>query len=170
MKIIARWVITIGLFMIVSGCVNNDSSVIKSKNASPENFSEIAHQPEGNYQQYLVMRAVDASTFQELVTFYNVDGDVSEPDFNEKGALFIATYESSCESFISKMKIVDRSIHVDIDSEMTSGGCADIAKPRSFIIELDKVDLQETNEVIFKEGHDQWSVPIVELEDLKEKG
>ncbi|KHE68836.1 hypothetical protein, partial [Halobacillus sp. BBL2006] len=158
------------LLLFLTGCINNASSVLVSENVLPKHFNEIAFSPEEGYAPFLVMKATDQATFNKLWDFYNFDGEAKRLDFDRKGVIFIGIYESSCESVVSNIRSVKDEIRIDIDSEMGSGGCAEIANPRSFIIEWDKNDLKKLSKVTFTEGHDEIKIPFKELAEFKNDG
>ncbi|ARI77865.1 hypothetical protein [Halobacillus mangrovi] len=169
MSKVNRGIVTIITLFLLSGCMNNASYVLRSENVLPKDFYSISFSPEKGYPEFLVMKATDQTTFKELWNFYNFSGEVSKLDFDKKGVLFIGTYESSCESFVSSVKDIENEIVIDIDTEMGTGGCADIADHRSFIVEWDKRDLKKHNHVVFSEGHEEVKVPFKEIKDINKE-
>ncbi|MCA0983588.1 hypothetical protein LCL89_05905 [Halobacillus yeomjeoni] len=163
-----RWLISLLFIVFLMGCTGNDSSVVVTESVLPDEFHEVAYEQERNTRQYLVMKASDSSTLDQLWNYYNFQGKPKEMEFKDKGVIFIGTYESSCKSVVSSIKKKETEIHVDLDQEMSSGGCADIAEPRSFVIEWDKDEVKELSFVVFKEGHDDIRVPVKSLVEMEE--
>ncbi|MGI8314272.1 hypothetical protein [Halobacillus mangrovi] len=163
-----RWMLAITSLFLLTGCINNASSVIQSENVLPKDFHKISFSPERGYSEFLVMKATDQTTFKELWDFYNFSGEVSNPEFDENGVLFIGTYENTCESVVSSTKSIEGNLTIDIDSEMGSCG-EDIAIPRSFIVEWDKDDLNKLNHVVFPEGHEEIKVPFKKLDEIEKE-
>ncbi|MBH0229034.1 hypothetical protein [Halobacillus yeomjeoni] len=161
-----RWLISLLYIVVLMGCTSNDSSVVVSENVLPDEFHEVAYEQERNTRQYLVMKASDSSTLDQLWNYYNFQGEPKEREFEDKGVIFIGTYESSCKVVVSSIKKKETEIHVDLDHEIGSGGCEDIAVPRSFVIEWDKDEVKELSFVVFKEGHDDIRVPVKSLEEI----
>ncbi len=155
------------LTLLLTGCgnsANNAESVIASEKTLPSDFFEIAFERErAPYFQYMVRKAVEGSEFEQNWDLYRFEGELPSVDFEEKDVLFLGVQESgSCPYELESVEWSADNITMTIPLTEPEGDadCTSDATPRTFVIELDKEQSGEMENLVIVQSGIATNVPF----------
>lgn len=171
-NIIYLRLIVLSIILLTVGC-SADSKDIQSEKVDQVNFELIAsektlpsHTYEFSYQRtespaytYWVKIVSNQSDFEAAWNIYELEGKISDVDFDKKSVYFIGVQESgSCP-------YTENNIEVDSDNKTLQvlltepdGECTSDAAPRTFVIQGDK----GMENVVITQDSTKTSIPIKE--------
>ena len=152
------------LTLLLTGCgtgSNNAERVIASEKTLPFNFNEIAFQRETvPLFHFMVRKAVDQSEFEQNWDLYRFEGELPSVDFEGKDVLFIGFQESgTCPEELGDIEwSPDNTMRVPfIESDRP---CTGDATPRTLVIEFDKEQSSEMENLVIVQSGIATNVPF----------
>lgn len=156
--------LVIFLSFLLTGCgtgSNNAESVIASEKTLPSDFYEIAFQRETvPHFQYMVRRAVEGSEFEQNWDLYGFEGEMPTVDFDRRDVFFIGFEESgTCPEELGDIEwSPDNTMRLPfIESDQP---CTADATPRTLVIELDKEQSGEMENLVIVQSGIATNVPF----------
>lgn len=163
---ISKMIFALVLFLtlLLTGCgngANNAERVIASEKTLPSDFYEVAFQRETvPYFHFMVRKAVEGSEFEQNWNLYGFEGEMPSVDFEGKDVLFIGFQESgTCPEELGDIEwSPDNTMRVPfIESDRP---CTGDATPRTLVIELDKEQSGEMENLVIVQSGIETNVPF----------
>ena len=106
------------------------------------------------------MKKVDTQTqYQEVWSLFNLEQQIPKVDFEAKDIYFIGVHESgSCSYELEKMSIEDEVMNLHVSEP--KGNCTFDAKPRTFVIEVEKESSSDVKNILFVHSNGETTVSI----------
>ncbi|MFD0717143.1 hypothetical protein [Paenibacillus sp. GCM10027626] len=137
--------------------------LITSEKKLPQNIDEIAFKRQSvPYYEYLVMRAENEKDYEQIWKYYELTPNNYSVNFTEHDAYFIGVRESgSCPVDLGDVKINPEGTALTVHLRESGGTCTADATPRTFVIEVNRDEGENIEEVIIVEGETETAVPVI---------
>ncbi|MEH7126527.1 hypothetical protein V7127_25375 [Bacillus sp. JJ1773] len=154
--------------LFVFGCSNNvednqiNFGLIASEKSLPTDFDEVAFKRDTTpYFQYLVIKVVNQSEFEETWNIYGFKNKTPNVDFNEKDVNFIGVQESgSCPYKMKNIELNSDNKAITVPLSQPDGNCTSDATPRTFVIEVNKEVSRDLKSVVIVQSDAVTTIPI----------
>ncbi|GIN61765.1 hypothetical protein J27TS8_17580 [Robertmurraya siralis] len=152
---------------ILQGCGNTSaqtvpSDLIHTEKSFPVNFYSSSE------QGILVYKVTNQADFDTLWEHFRLTDNSAEIDWNQQSAIFLGIIESSsCPLQYKLAKLNEEKTEVSLYLEVNSeDGCTDDATPRTMVIAMDAVEM---NNVKVVKVEDYFGLnPVVEFQKIKD--
>jgi hypothetical protein len=141
---------------------NVDFELVASEKSLPANFYEVATKREkAPHFSYLVKRAENQDEFERIWSFYQLSKTMTKVNLDENDLLFIGVEESgSCPSKLGAVNLNSHKQELTIYLSGQEGNCTADARPRTFVIQMDKEKLSDLKSMVIIESGVETRVQI----------
>jgi hypothetical protein len=141
---------------------NVDFEFVASEKSLPANFHEVASKREkAPHFSYLVKRAENQEEFEGIWNFYQISKTMPKVNLDENHLLFIGVEESgSCPSKLGAVNLNSHKQELTIYLSGKEGNCTADARPRTFVIQIDKEKLSNLKSMVIVESGVETTVLI----------
>ncbi|WP_026703103.1 hypothetical protein [Salibacterium aidingense] len=131
-------------FVLLSACGESGESNNRSLNYG----QLLAEESTGGAPNLEVYRVFEQGEFEEKWEYFKLSTTMPSVDWEESAVLFIATNESSsCPIEIETIDINSSNKAIHFQIEDISGFCNDDANPKTFVIEMERSVIEETEQI-----------------------
>ncbi|MBP2239632.1 putative lipoprotein NlpE involved in copper resistance [Cytobacillus eiseniae] len=179
MKGIKAILALVGVCFLLIGC-NNDANdknsfskmnpknkqleynIIASEKTLPTSFHQIAFERKTSpFFQYLVRKIVHHKEFVETWNLFGFENKVVNVDFKESDAFFIGIQESgSCPYNIGNIELNSDDKTMTVTLTEQDGACTADATPRTFVIQMEKEEVRDIENVTIIQSDMETSIPL----------
>lgn len=135
---------------------------LASEKTLPANFNEAAFTRKVvPYFEYMVSKADDEADYDRLWKEYGFEISQPEADLAQSRLFFVGVRESgTCPYELGDLALTEDGSGLIVPLQSEGTYCTADAKPRSFVIELDRVAVKAVTDIIIVESDTETAVPL----------